>query len=289
MSPILQYIFSGLTVGAIYGLVAVGFNIMFNSASIMNFAQGQFVVLGGLIMVTLTTKLGIPMIVAFVMTLAAVVLIAAVLERACINPARDGTQVTLIIITIGLAVALEGGATVVWGKEAFTLPPFSGDEPIRLLGATLMPQTLWIMGVTGLMASLLALFLNRTIHGKAVLATAADKAAAELVGIDTRRIVLLTFCISAGLGATAGIVLTPLVLIDSGQGFMFALKGFAAAALGGMGNAPGALAAGFLLGIAEALGAGLLTSAYKDVIALAVLLLSLFIRPAGLLGKTSRG
>lgn len=287
-SQILQYIFTGINIGSIYGMVAIGFNIIYNTTGIINFAQGEFVMLGGMIMVSLHVTAGVPMVLAFLLTVAIVAAIGGLFERIAIYPLRKPSVLILIIITIAGSILMKGIAMFVWGKGTFMLPHFSGETPIGIFGATLLPQTLWIIGIMALVVTLLGLFFRYTLTGKAMRACAANRTAASLVGIDVRRMVFLSFALSAAIGAVAGIVITPIALVDYDRGAMLALKGFSAAVLGGLGNSGGAVVAGFIIGILESLGAGFISSGYKDAIALFVLLLVLLVRPSGLFGSTER-
>jgi branched-chain amino acid transport system permease protein len=201
-----------------------------------------------------------------------------------VAPARGASVVTLIIITIGAAILLRGLATLVWDKRIHTLPAFSGNEPIMLGGATLAPQSLWVIGVAALVVAALWGFFNRTLTGKAILAVSHNRLAAQLMGISVRRVLLVSFALSAALGALAGILIAPITFTSWDVGVMLGLKGFAAAILGGMGSGPGAVLGGLTLGLLESLGAGYVSSAYKDAIAFVVMLVVLVLLPGGLLG-----
>lgn len=284
-NQVVQYILTGITVGSIYAIVAVGFNIIYNATEIINFAQGEFVMLGGLVMVSLVHGAHVPMPLAFVIAVAAVTVVGLLMERLAIFPLKDASVIRLVIITLAVSILIKGLAMFVWGKDSFGLPPFSGNQPLFFLGAAVMPQTLWIIGVTVAVVMLLTLFFERTMIGKAMIACADNRDAASLVGINVQRMVMLSFMLSAALGAVAGIIITPVSLMEYDRGALLALKGFGAAVLGGLGNFYGAIAAGVILGIIESLSAGLISSAYKDAIALGVLLVVLFVRPGGLLGS----
>jgi len=286
---LLQYLFTGITIGTIYGMVALGFNIIYSSTGIINLAQGEFVMLGGMTMVYLTTIIRLPMAIGFFLSILIVTAIGAAFERAAIHPLRNPSVITLIIITVAASILFKGGAMFAWGKYTFILPPFSGEEPLNVLGATILPQTLWILGIMGATVVFLILFFGFTITGKAMRACAVNRTAASLVGINVKTMVLLSFALSAGIGATAGIIITPIALMDYDRGTMLAVKGFSVAVLGGLGSNVGAVLAGFIIGIMESLGAGFVSSGYKDAIALVVLLLVLFVRPSGLLGSRERG
>jgi len=283
-SQILQFLLTGITIGTIYGMVALGFNIIYNATGIINFAQGEFVMLGGMFMVWFTTVLKIPMIAAFALSVIMVTLIGALFERLAIYPLKRPSVLILIMITLAGSIIMKGSAMLFWGKETYTLPHFSGEEPFYLFGATILPQTLWILGIMFVVVIILAGFFNFTMLGKAMRACAVNPTAASLVGISVKKMVLLSFALSAALGATAGIIITPIALMEYDRGAILALKGFAAAVLGGLGNGVGAVVAGLLIGILESLGAGLISSGYKDAIALLVLLLVLFVKPSGIFG-----
>ena len=279
----LQYVASGLTAGAIYALVALGFSIVFNASRAINFAQGEFVMIGGMSAVMLV-GLGLPLAAAVPLAVLAAVLVGLLLEKLAIEPAAKADTVTLIIITIGAALLLRGLAQLVWDKRVHSLPAFSGDQPLNLLGATVLPQSLWVLGGAAAAVAALSWFFGRTLFGKAMLATSYNPLAAQLVGINTRTVLLASFGLAALLGALGGVLIAPIAFIAYDSGIMLGLKGFAAAMLGGLGSFTGAVLGGLLLGLAEGLGAGFVSSAYKDAIAFVVILAVLFVLPGGLLG-----
>ena len=284
MSGFLQFLFSGITVGAIYALVGLGFSIIYNASHVINFAQGEFVMLGGMGTVFLMFA-GLPMIVAAPLAVCLVVLAGLLLEKFAVEPARHASVVTLIIITIGASILLRGLATLVWDKKIHRLPAFSGEAPLQLGGATLLPQVLWVLGVSAAAVALLAWFFRRTLTGKAILAVSHNRMAARLMGISVRRVLAVSFALSAALGALAGVLIAPISFTSWDVGVMLGLKGFAAAILGGLGSGAGAVLGGLALGLAEALGAGYLSSAYKDVFAFLIIIAALVFLPHGLLGR----
>lgn len=284
-SQIIQYVFTGLTLGSIYALVGLGFTMIYNSTGIINLAQGEFVMLGGLLMVFFTGVLKIPMILAFLATLVIVTGIGALFERLAIHPLRNASLITLIIITLAGSILFRGIAMFLWGKDPYSLPSFSSQQSLELWGAAIQPQIFWVLGITISVVLAITFFFKRTLVGKAMTACAFNPLAARLVGIHVRKMVLISFGVSAALGAVAGAIITPITLMEYDRGSLLALKGFAAAVLGGLGSAPGSIVAGFLIGLLESLGAGLISSGYKDAIALFVLLLVLWVKPSGLLGS----
>lgn len=284
MAEFFQFLASGLTVGAVYALVALGFTLIYNASDVVNFAQGEFVMLGGMVTVFVSAA-GVPLPLAAVIAVAVSIAVGLLLYWLAIEPARGASAVTLIIITIGASILLRGIAAIVFDKQFHKLPSFSGDTPINVLGAAVQPQSFWVIGGAAVIVVLLYLFLEKTVLGKAVLATAANRLAARLVGINTTTVVALAFGGSAAIGAIAGILITPITLTNYDVGTLLALKGFAAAMLGGMGNPLGAVAGGLLLGLLESFGAGYISSTYKDAFAFIVILLVLVAMPQGLFGR----
>ncbi len=282
---LLQFIISGITVGSIYAMVAVGYNIIYNVTEIINFAQGEFVVLGGLVMVMLQVGFSIHPVAAFFLTILIVVGSGMMLDRLAIRTIRQPSVLILIIATIAASMILKGTAMYFWGKDPYDLPAFSGRDPISFLGAVIQPQALWVIGFLVIIVIFLTLFFEKSILGKAMKACADNPDAATLVGINVNHMILLSFALSAAIGAIAGIGLTPMALMEYDRGSMLAVKGFAAVILGGLGSFPGAVLGGLILGLIESLGAGFISSGYKDAFALILLLLLLFVRPSGLLGN----
>ena len=279
-----QYLITGITVGSIYAMVAVGFNIIYNVTEIINFAQGEFVMLGGLVMVFFHVGMGLPLIAAFPATMIIVTLVGMLLDRLAISPIRRPTVLSLIIATIAASILLKGTAMFIWGKDPYDLPAFSGRNPITFLGAVIQPQYFWVIGFLIITVIVLTLFFEKTILGKAMSACADNPDAASLVGINVKQMILLSFALSAAIGAVAGIVVTPISLMEYDRGAMLAVKGFGAAVLGGLGSFPGAVIGGLILGAIESLGAGLISSGYKDAFALIVLMFVLFYKPSGIFG-----
>ncbi|MFV0300686.1 MAG: branched-chain amino acid ABC transporter permease [Paracoccus sp. (in: a-proteobacteria)] len=286
MSELLQFLFSGVTVGAVYALVALGFTIIYNASDVVNFAQGEFVMLGGMLTFACYSA-GLPLLLAAVIAILVTAVVGVLMNKLAIEPARGAPVVSLIIITIGASIFIRGGTQLVFGKQIHTFPAFSGDTPIRIMGATILPQSLWVIGGAVLVFIGLWLFFTRTLLGRAVLATSNNRLAAQLVGINTNFVMALSFAMSAGIGALAGVMISPITMTSYDVGLALALKGFAAAMLGGMGNPKGALLGGLLLGLLEALTAGYLSSQYKDAAAFIVILAVLFFLPQGLFGRKS--
>lgn len=283
LEQIVQFLVTGITVGSTYALVGLGFALIYNASDVVNFAQGEFVMLGAMIAIALLSA-GWPLPLAAIAATLLTVLACLLLERFAIEPSAGASVVSTIIITIGAAIFLRGVALLLWGKGFHSLPPFSGDAPLHLGGATLLPQSLWVLGLTVLLVGLVHLFFNRTLLGKALLACSFNRTAAQLVGINVRVMLRLAYGLSAGLGASAGILIAPITFSSYDAGIMLGLKGFSAAIVGGIGHPMGAVAGGLLLGVLESLSAGLISSGYKDAIAFLFVLLVLFFQPTGLFG-----
>jgi branched-chain amino acid transport system permease protein len=283
LSQFLQFLFSGVTVGATYALAALGFTLIYNASNVINFAQGEFIMLGGMLAYFFMQS-GVPMPLAILLAIAIPALVGVALEKLAIEPARDAEVVTLIIITIGASLVIRGLVQIWLGKGAHSYPAFSGSEPLRIGGATLLPQSLWVLGITALVVVALWYFFSRTLAGKAILATSCNPLAAQLVGINTQWVLLVSFALSAALGAIGGVLLTPITLTSYDVGIMLGLKGFVAAVVGGLGNGLGAVVGGLLVGIIEAMAAGYISSAYKDAIPFILILFILFFMPRGIFG-----
>ena len=285
LDEFLQFLFSGLTRGSIYAIVGIGFAIVYNASHVINFAQGEFVMLGGMAAVVVTTKLGLPLAAAIPIAVALAALVGMALEKFAIEPARGASVVAIIIITIGASIFLRGAVEVLIGNRDYALASFSGDDPIKIAGATLQPQSLWVVGALVAIMAGLHWFFGSTRAGKAMLATSHNRLAAQLVGIEVRHVLLASFALAAALGALAGILTAPITLTRYDIGIMLGLKGFCAAILGGLGSPYGAVAGGLALGMAEAMTGGYLSSGYQDAVAFAIILAVLFVRPQGLFGR----
>jgi branched-chain amino acid transport system permease protein len=281
-SQLFQYILSGLSNGAIYALIGFGFAIIYNATGIINFAQGEFVMLGGMLTIFFLGLLHFPLIPAIVLAILISTLIGIAFERLAIRPLKNAPPLSMVIITIGASILIRGIAMLVWGKDTSAVPPFSGNAPLYIAGATILPQHLWIFAITLLIIAANKLFFNYSIVGKAMRACAYNSQAASLVGINVKTMVLLSFVISSAIGSMAGIIIAPLTMTSFDVGVMLGLKGFCAVIIGGMSSGLGTIMGGLLLGLLESLGAGYISASYKDAIAFIILLLILFVRPEGL-------
>jgi branched-chain amino acid transport system permease protein len=288
LQDFIQFVFSGLTSGAIYAMVALGFGVVHNTMGIVNFTQVDFVSLGGMLLYGALVSAKMPMMPALLLAVAGVTLAGALVELTGLRPSRSRNQLVLILLTIGLSIVLRGAMQKAWGKNSLAVPPLAGEAPLTVLGATIMPQAVWILVITALAMSLLVLFFRKTTAGLAMRAVASNPTAAAVVGLKVQWVRTLSFALAGALGGLAGVLVTPITTLRYDIGVLLGLKGFAAAILGGFGSFPGAILGGMALGLLESLGAAYVSSAWKDTIAFLVLLLVLFARPHGLMGKGAR-
>ncbi|MEI7813175.1 MAG: branched-chain amino acid ABC transporter permease [Coriobacteriia bacterium] len=287
MSALLQFLIAGLKNGAIYSLVALGFTIVYAATGAINFAQGEFFMLGGMLGVLLV-NLGLPLPIALLLAVVGTAAIGALFEVLAIRPIADGDPLRIIMVTIGGSVLLRQIALHIFGPDEVPLPPFTQGTSIKVLGAAIELQTVWIWVLTAIAMVGLFLLYRRTAFGRAMRATAINREAARLVGIDTRFMVTASFALAAGLGAVAGLAVAPLTQTAFDVGAGIGVKGFSAAILGGLGNPVAAVGGGLILGMMESLTAGYINPLYKDAVALVVLLAVLFVRPQGLFGGSGR-
>jgi branched-chain amino acid transport system permease protein len=282
-----QTLVNGLSVGCIYGLIGIGFCVIYNASGIVNFAQGAFVMLGGMATFGLHTKLGLPLAAAGALAVVAVAALGAVIERLVVRPLwdRNAAMFVMILATLAVQIVIERATLIIAGDQPRSLPAFTDLPPLRIAGVTIGYQILWILGVSLVLIALLAFFFQRTLTGRAMRACAINREAAALQGIPVSRMLALSFALSAALGAIAGILLTPTQYTAFNVGTPFAISGFIAAIVGGFGRPFGAFLGGIALGVAQALAVFAFGAAVKNVAALSILLVFLFVRPSGILGE----
>jgi len=278
----LQYLVSGITVGSVYAIVGIGFNVIYNATGIINFAQGEFLMLGGMIAITLQPLLPLPLAVLAAALIAGAV--GVLLYYAFFSWLQNPAALRMIIITIALSILVREAALHVWDEKVHALPFWTGDETssVALLGARFSPQVIWVLAVSAALVLGLTLFFRLTLLGRAMRACSASRTAARLCGIRPGTVVALSFFLAAAMGALAGAAISPLTQTQYDMGSTLAVKGFTCAVLGGLGNSAAAAGAGLLLGVLESFSVAVLPLAYKDVVSLAILLIVLFVRPEGL-------
>lgn len=261
-SIFLQFLLSGITQGSVYALIALGFMVIYNSSAIINFAQGEFVMLGGMIAVTLFAA-KVPLPLAIFLAVIITTLFGILFQHLAIRPLKNASPFSMIMVTIGASISIRGLAMLIWGKETFSLPLFLTGPPIMVGGAVIIPHALVVSGVALILMVLLQLFFKFTLVGQAMRACAVNRVGASLCGIKAEWMIKISFAISAALGGIAGIVIAPTNLTSYDVGTMLGLKGFVVAIIGGLNSFVGTICGGLLLGIIEALGAGFISSQYK--------------------------
>jgi branched-chain amino acid transport system permease protein len=284
-SYLVQFLFSGLTSGSIYALMAVSLVIVYKVSQLICFAQGEFFVIGALTMTTLVAK-GLPMPLAFVIAVFISTVLGALVERVLIRPIQDSGVGMLIVMTVAISLTLRGLALVIWGKESHVLKAFTTGNPIQIFGATLMPQVIWIIGITVVALFLIWFFFEKTTLGVAMRACSENRLGASLMGISTQKAAILSWAWGSAIGALAGMAVAPLLFMQYGSGVMPMVKGFIAMSIGGLASIVGAVVAGYLLGLVEAYTVGLISSQFSDPIVFTILIIVLVFKPNGLFGTT---
>jgi branched-chain amino acid transport system permease protein len=286
MDLIIQYMITGLTVGSIYALLAVGFVTIYNITGILNFAQGEFAMIGALTCITLVNA-GFPMFLSIILAILITAAIGLIVERTAILHARNTSVIILIIITIGISTFLKGLGLIIWGTNPKQLAPIINMKPIHFMGAVINPQSILIFIVLFILLTLLYLFFEKTYIGSALRASEKNPRAAKLMGINTSTMSALAFTLAAALGAVAGIMITPITDATYEMGFMIGIKGFVGMVIGGMHSIPGAVAGALLVGLLETFSGAYISTFYSDAITFTVLIFFLFIKPNGLFAKAS--
>lgn len=281
----MQFVYSGVTSGSIYALVAIGFNIIYNTTGIINFAQGEFVMLGGMFIYTFLYIMNIPFIFAFPAALFGAFVLGVIFERVFIRYVRVKTELNLITITIAGSIILRGIAMLIWGRDTLSVESFIPSKTIQLFDGTITSDSILVIGISLFISFFLTIFFRKTKYGKAFRACYEDKVAASVCGINVKMVITMSFGIAAFLGAVAGVAISPITYVTYNDGVMTGLKGFSAAVLGGLGSFWGGIFGGIILGVSEAFFASIFPSGYKDAMAFLIILLILFFRPQGILGR----
>ncbi len=283
MSDLLQFVVAGLSSGAIYALVAMGFVAVFSVSGVINLAQGEFAAIGGMVALT-GVDAGLPLPLAMLVALLVVGAVAVLMQRLAIAPVRRMTTLTSIILTLGVSTVLKAVLLLVYGPQGRGLAPLPGAD-LLVGGVSVRAQELWILGVTAVVAVAVTVFYDRTLLGKALRACAEQPVAARLVGISPRSAATVAFGLAGLLGATAGVLASPIQLTQWDSGLLLGLKGFVAATLGGLVSVRGAVLGGLVLGVLESLVAGYVDSGYRDAVAFVLLIVVLVARPGGVFGR----
>ena len=279
-----QLLFSGLALGSMYALVALGYNITYATSQTVNFSQGQSVMVGAVVAYALHVGAGWPLVPAILVTLAALAVLGIVVERIAVRPFLRASSIAWLLSTIAIGIIAENIAMVAFGKDARAFPSTLTREPWMILGAGVYPHEL-LVPVAGLAVMVIVeLAFRQTLAGKALRAVAFSHDAAGLMGIDVNRTITAAYALSSMLAGVAGILLAPLLNVSATMGTTIGLKGFAVAIIGGIESARGIVLAGFLYGIFEAIVAGYLGTGVREICGFALVILMLLVRPSGLLG-----
>jgi branched-chain amino acid transport system permease protein len=280
-----QILLNGIIVGSIYALIAIGFVVVYRSVAMFNFAQTEYYTFGGMLFATLLALGGVPLLAAIALTAVSGAAVGVASERLAFRRLLrvQAPQVNLIIASIALAIILRSLILLAWGADARRVQSV-GDAPLALFGLLVTPQQLFVVGATLAIVVLLYLFLQRTRLGLALRATASNRDVAGLMGIPLALVLPLAFGLSAAVGSLGGVLIAPILLAQFTMGQAILVKAFAAAIVGGLLSIPGVIVGGLVVGLAENLAGGYVSSAYKDVVAFAVLIVVLAVRPTGILG-----
>jgi branched-chain amino acid transport system permease protein len=286
MSDLIQLLLSGVALGMIYALLAFGYNITFSTSRTINFAQGEFLMLGALTGLTIDVKFKMPYAVAAIGAAVIGALLGIVLERIAIAPAlRTGSTVSWVLATVALGIVARNAAERIWGTDDNPFPAPFGSEPLQAGAVRVLPQELLIIGCAALIMIGVEIFLKRSVIGKAVTAVAADKDAASLMGINVPAVITLSFVISSAIAASAGVLVGPLTLVGPTMGTVLGTKAYAVAIVGGLQSGIGVVVGGLLIGLSEQLTARFISTGYKDTPGFVLLILILLIKPSGIFGK----
>jgi branched-chain amino acid transport system permease protein len=283
----IQLLVTGITVGSIYSLIALGYVTIYRTSRIVNMAQGAFVMFGGFFAYSFLSEIGLPYWLSAILAIVGVVVLSALVYLVVLRPLVKISLVSIILATMALSILFENFSLIRWGGYGKSVPAFSGNKALFVGKVAVFPQSLWVIGLMIIVLVGLYLLTNRTRIGKQMTATANDPGAASLSGVNTGRVILLAFAISAAIGALGGIAVSPINSTNYLSGGIYALSGFVAAILGGWGSSTGAVVGGLALGIIESLVTGFLPTGYEDAVAYAILILVLYFRPGGLLGTPS--
>jgi branched-chain amino acid transport system permease protein len=284
-----QIVFSGLAVGAIYAMVALSYNIIFSTTNIINFAQGELLVLGALVGYTLFVAEGIPAVISILFVMIVVAIVALFIELLAVRPVKDVTRNFIwIMSTFGFGIALKNVATRIWGTQPLKYPKLvGGDDPWNVWGIAILPQELLIMCAAVALTVAYEVYTRQTIFGTAIRATAMNRETASLMGINTSRIIYFSYALSGAVAALIGFLIAPITFADPHMGIVFGVKGFIALVLGGLGYAIGGFWAGLFLGLLETFSAAIFAAVWKDAITFLALILVMIFRPSGLFGARS--
>lgn len=282
---IAQSLASGIAIGGIYALLAVAFLLTYRVSGVLNFAQGEFVMLAAFVASAAAGAAGVPLVAAALLGIGAAAFAGVLMERVTYKPLHDKSHASLIISTVAVGLVLQQIAHLVWGPEPRTLASLVPNRSLEIFGARISTVSVFIAVVSVALIVGVTLLLSRTRLGRQMQATAVDAPTAKLMGIRTGRMVIIAFAISTGLTGAAGVLVAPMFSVTGTLGFLIALKAFAACVIGGFGNLPGAAVAAFALGVVENLAGTFIGSDSKELIVFALMIAFLLVRPEGIFGS----
>ncbi len=278
----IQQLIGGLTSGCMYALVALGCTLIFSGMKVVNWAQGEFYMIGAFVALTFFVGWGVPFVLALLFTIIIMFVLGALLEKITISHVRESDHLTLLMITIGLSIALKQLANIIWSPIGAVFPTIFGDKAFEIAGIYLVPQNLAVLGIGIVIMIVLYFLMFKTKLGSTMRAVSQSRDTSALMGINTKVIDLLVFGLGAALAAVAGVFMAPLTYVEPAMSSSVGIKGFVAAVVGGFGNLYGAVLGGLLIGLVEGLGSLFISSGYKDAIVFGILILVMVFKPEGL-------
>ncbi|HNU93330.1 MAG TPA: branched-chain amino acid ABC transporter permease [Bacillota bacterium] len=282
---LLQQVIQGLAIGSVYGLLALGYVLMWQAWGVMDFARGDGAMVGAFYLLIFSQFKGLNIVLAFILAVGASALTGFVVERIAYRPILGGRDINRLIATIGVGMFTRNLYRVMFGADPFPFPSVFGDNPIHVGKLIIVPQNLWITAIGFGLAYLLRLFLAKSWMGKAMRATAQDRETAALMGIKVKNSMTFTFVLATVIGGIAGMLIAPLYFVMADMGALMGIKGYASAVLGGLDSMSGAMVGGLILGLAENLAGGFISSGYQTAIAFLIMILVLIFRPQGIMGR----
>ena len=285
LGTLIQLIIQGLSVGSMYALLALGYNLIFSTMNMSHFAQGDIMMVGAYIAMTLYVNVKLPFLLSLVLTVILTVAVMIVIERLVYRPLYNRSDIALIITTIGVAITLRNAAQAIFGPQSNGFPSVLGSQAVDVKGILIVPQNIWITVIGLILMALLGFFMNKTKVGTAMRAVSMNRKAAALMGIKMSTITLFAYGIAAALAAVAAVMMAPIYKVYPVMGMNVGMKAMTASCVGGMGNLYGAMVGGILLGLVETLGGAYITTQFKEALPVIMLLLVLILKPEGLLGE----
>lgn len=285
MNMFIQICIQGLMLGSMYAILTLGYNIIYSTMGMAHYAQGDIMMVGAFLALDFFVNMHLPFLVALPLAVISNIAVMLVIEKLAYSPLYNRSRKMLLLCTIGISTVLRNAAQLIWGTQSFNFPSIFSGDMIRIGDIYLIPQNLWILGIGVVLMILLNLFMKKTKVGRAMQAVSMNRSAAALMGVNMKTITMITYGLSAGLATLAGIMLAPIIKVYSTMGNSIGAKVMISAVVGGMGNMPGAILGGLLVGLVETLGGMYISTTFKEAYPVILLLIVLLNRPQGLLGR----